>query len=324
MKRLNQFLHNEEPDIFRLRQRHYGPANLEKTIYYIEEDNESLGFFAMYRCWLEYLYFADICGYTPVICAGNHFAYREEQAINKTTNPFEYYFLQPAAVSLKEVKISNKVIRADIVHRKMVELIFTGKVCNYKYNKRYLYMMGHIVNKYMKFNDCTENYINESWQTLNFGTERVLGVHIRGTDFRAKYNNHPIYVTEDDCFKEINQLLEKNSYDKIFVATDDKRILNNFIKKYGDKICFYKDVERSSVNKSVAFSYNSRKHHKYLLGLEVIRDMYTLSKCDSLVAGISQVAICAQINKVSRGEKYKDIKIIDKGLYKNSHIFTRH
>lgn len=324
MKRLNQFLHNEEPDIFRLRQRHYGPANLEKTIYYIEEDNASLGFFAMYRYWLEYLYFADICGYTPVIHAGNNFTYREKKPVNKTTNPFEYYFLQPATISIKEAKISSKVIQSDIVHRKMVELIFTGKVCNYKYNNRYLYMMGHIVKKYIKFNDYTKRYISKSVEKLGFSNERVLGVHIRGTDFRAKYDNHPMYVTEDDCFEEINRILEKNNYNKIFVATDDKRILANFVRKYGEKIIFYKDVERSSVNKSVAFSHNSREHHKYLLGLEVIRDMYTLSKCDSLVAGISQVAICAQINKVSRGEKYKDIKIIDKGFYKNGHIFTKH
>lgn len=51
--------------------------------------------------------------------------------------------------------------------------------------------------------------------------------------------------------------------------------------------------------------------------------MYTLSMCTGLIAGISQVAICAQINKLARGEQYKDLKIIDKGINVNNHIFKR-
>ncbi|MCM1261851.1 MAG: hypothetical protein NC313_03945 [Butyrivibrio sp.] len=323
LKRLFIKKNTEETDIFKLKYKHYGVLNRDKILYYIEENNKDLGFFAMYRYWLEYLYFADICGYLPVVSAGKDFAYKEEGAVNETTNPFEYYFLQPSAISVQETRHSKQVILSDIVHRKMVELIFTGKAGNYKYNKRYLSMMSYIVKKYVHFNKYTEEYINESIKKLNFGQEKMLGIHIRGTDFRAKYNNHPVYVSEEDCFEEVEKMLKKNSYSKIFVATDDKRILSAFIKKYGGYICFYGDVERSSNNKSVAFSDNSRDNHKYLLGLEVIRDMYTLSMCNGLIAGISQVAICAQINKLARNEHYEDIKIIDKGLYKNSHYFAR-
>ena len=315
---------NKEMDMFTLRVKHFGPVNSNRIIYYIEEDSADLGFFAMYRCWLEYLYFADVCGYTPVISAGNHFTYKEEIKVNGTANAFEYYFVQPAEVSLREVKISRNVIESDLDHRKMVELILTGKVCSYKYNKRYLYMMSNIVKKYIKLNKETKDFINRGLMKLNFEKERVLGVHIRGTDFRAKYDNHPMYVTEEECFREIKLMLDKNSYSKIFLATDDERILSNFITEFGNQVCFYEDVERSSRNKSVAFSRGKRENHKYLLGLEVIRDMYTLSKCSGLVAGISQVAICAQINKLSRGEKYEEIKIIDKGLYKNGHFFSRY
>lgn len=313
----------EEKDIFQMKQKHFGPANRDKVVYRIEEDNKNLGFFAMYRYWLEYLYFADICGYTPVISAGDNFAYKEESEAAGSNNPFEYYYVQPSEVSLREVRFSNKVIFSDVAHRKMVELIFTGKVNNYKYNKQYLRMMAHIVKKYIRFNPNTERYMNENLKKLGLNKGKVLGIHIRGTDFRAKYNNHPIYISESDYFTQLNHILKKNSYEKIFVATDDKRILSNFIKEYGEQICFYKDVERSSRNKSVAFSQCNRINHKYLLGMEVIRDMYTLSMCTGLIGGVSQVAICAQINKLARNEKYEDLKIMDKGLYKNNHYFVR-
>lgn len=313
----------EETDLFRQKPRHYGQANRDKTLYYIEENNKNLGFFAMYRYWLEYLYFADICGYTPLICAGDKFAYREKNRIGKTDNPFEYYFEQPAGVNPYEAKLSNRVILSDTMHREMVELIFTGKTNNYKYNKMYLYTMGKMVKKYLKFSNETKKYIDINLKKIGIDNSKVLGVHARGTDFRAKYNNHPVYIEEEHYFTNIDRFLESNSYSQIFVATDDSNLLNNFIKRYGKRINFYDDVERSSSKRSVAFSNSNRNQHKYLLGLEVIRDMYTLSLCSDLIAGTSQVSICAQINKIARNERYGNIKIIDKGLYRNSHQFIR-
>lgn len=311
-------------DLFNQRIRHHGFANSDKIIYYIAEDDKDLGFFAMYRGWLEYLYFADVCGYVPVIKVGPDFVYQEKEKINGTDNPFEYYFLQPSLISVQSAKVSRNVINAVLSHREMVELILTGKYANYKTTKRYMKEMSYIVKKYIKFNQPTYDYISEGMKRLNIENEKVLGIHIRGTDFRAKYDNHPIYVNESECFKEIDDLFEKKRYTKIFVATDDDRILKNFVDKYGKKICYYDDVKRSSKNQSVAFSKNNRKNHKYLLGLEVIKDMYTLSMCSGLVAGISQVAICARINKMARGEQYEDIKIIDKGLNRNGHLFMRY
>lgn len=311
-------------DLFRQTPRHYGLANSDKTLYYIEEDNKNLGFFAMYRRWLEYLYFADICGYTPVISAGENFSYREKKTIYNTQNAFEYYFLQPSEVTVQEIRKSSRVVMSDVMHREMVALILTGRVNDYKYTKRYLYMMSRIIRKYVEFNKHTQSYLNESLKIIDFDDNKVLGVHIRGTDFRAKFYNHPVYVTEDECFLEIDNLLEKKEYSRIFVATDDKRILEKFSCRYGNKLVFFEDVQRGNGNRSVAFSSAPRNEHKYHLGLEVIRDMYVLSRCAGLVAGISQVAICAQIYKLSRNEHYEDIKMINKGVYKTGHGFTRY
>lgn len=309
-------------DFFQFTKRHYGIANPDKTIFYIKEDNENVGFFAMYRYWLEYIYFADICGYVPVVHAGEHFAYKEKKPVNKTKNAFEYFFKQPTKIGIASMRMSCNVVHSELLHREMVEMVLTGKICHYKYNRQYLYMMARIVKKYIHFNDNTKLYIENAIKELGIESEKVLGIHIRGTDFRAKYDNHPIYVTEDEYFEKIDELLQKRAYDKLFLATDDKRILENFIKKYGRRLCYYKDTERGDKNRSVIFDTEDREQHKYLLGLEVIRDMYTLSKCDSLIAGLSQVAICAQIHKIARGERYTTLLTIDKGIYRNSHIFN--
>lgn len=306
----------------KLEPKHFGLNNKGKTIYYICENNGALGFFAMYRYWLEYLYFADICGYSPVISAGNKFAYKEEKRVLGKSNPFEYYFYQPAEIGLKQAKLSYHVICSHILHRIIVELVYTGRYCDYLYNYNYLQAMSKIVKKHIKFNAVTRQFITSGLNKLDFKDKKIIGVHVRGTDFRSNYNRHPVSITAEDCFSEIEKMLTENKYDKIFVATDDKRILNRFLARYGNKVCYYMDVVRNDRNRSVIFEEKNAEKNKYRLGLEVIRDMYTLAKCDALVAGISQVAVCAQINKLAMEEVYENITIIDKGINKNLRSFN--
>ncbi len=308
-------------EYLKLKSEYFGKENRDKTIYYICENSGPLGFFAMYRNWLEYLYFADRCGYVPVIDAGRDFAYREKYPVCGTANPFEYYFCQPNGIGLKKARASYRVIQSDILHRNMIEITYTGKWNQYCYTPDYLRAMSKIVKKYIKFNTATRNYLKKGLRLLQIDKDRVLGVHIRGTDFRNGFNNHPVYVTENECFSAIDKIMEEGKYEKIFLATDDSRILEKFAAKYGETLRYYTDVMRSGRNKSVMLGKSGRKYHKYRLGLEVIRDMYTLAMCGGLVAGISQVAVCAQINKLAMGKKYDDLVIIDKGINRNAKNF---
>lgn len=314
----------DQIDFFQLQRKHYGFSNADKILYYINETDCTLGFFAMYRCWLEYLYFAHICGFVPVIEVGADFAYAEDKKIAGTKNSFEYYFQQPSSISVQEAMHSRRVVRSDVIHRQMVELVLTGKMFHYDCNLRYMYLMAEVIRDYLKFNCETQDYINTGMKKLGIGKIKMLGVHVRGTDFKKKYDNHPVFVTETDVFRVIDDIFEKKNYEKIFVATDDQLIQKTFERRYGDKLCFYSDVLRSSDMRSVAFHKSDRKNHKYRLGLEVIRDMYTLSQCDGFVAGISQVAVCARINKLARKEKYQDLVIIDKGINRNGRKFYQH
>ncbi len=317
------FIKNKGECRFQPEQHRLGNKNKGKIIYLIEEDNENLGFFAMYRRWIEYLYFAHICRYVPVISAGEHFAYRIAEGKKRTNNAFEYYFEQPAGISIEEAYKSNRVIFSEVWHRQMVELILLGKYDCYFYNKRYLYMMSDIVRRYVKFNRTTWNYITDGINRLGIKGNRVLGIHVRGTDFRKKFNDHPVFVSEQEVFGRIEHVISKYTYDKIFLATDDKSILNNFITRYRDFVCNYEDVLRSDNMQSVIFHKNNRRNNRQLLGLEVIRDMYTLSFCEGFVCGMSQVAVCAQMNKLARKEIYQNIEVIDHGIYKNNRNFHR-
>ena len=153
------------------------------------------------------------------------------------------------------------------------------------------------------------------------GNKKTLAVHYRGTDFKMNYDNHPICVTIEQELEMIRTAMKNDGFEQIFLATDDMSAINAFEAELAGQVVFYHDVLRGNDTTSVAFSKSNRKEHHYLLAYEVLRDMLTLSACEGLIAGVSQVSICARIAKASRGEAYQFLQIIDNGKNYNHKKF---
>jgi hypothetical protein len=289
----------------------------ETSEYYdISIDNGDCGFFAVYRYMLEYLYFADRAGLKPYI-EFRHFLYEDADLKKQISNPFEYYFVQPFG----NKQLNQRYIESRIEHKAMVSFILAGSIQHYGVSELYLQELAGMQKKYIRLNETTAGYIKEGIRKT-IGDKKLLGVHARGTDYRVGYNNHPVFVEEDNYFEKIDLILTRENWDGIFLATDDEMILDRFQKKYANSLYYYPDVCRGKERISVAFENNERKFHKYNLGLEVLRDAYTLAHCEGLVAGISQVNICARIIKKSFGVDYRTIEIIDKGIADNGKDFN--
>ncbi len=82
------------------------------------------------------------------------------------------------------------------------------------------------------------------------------------------------------------------------------------------QLLIYNDVFRSKSGLPVHKQENDRLRHKYLLGFEVLRDMYTLVKCNGFIAGRSQVSLSVQIYKKMCNEQFEDFCILDNGMQK--------
>lgn len=299
---------------------HYGTENKDKVIYIIHCFSDKYGFFATHRATLLALLFADKCDMVPVVEYGTNFLYSDSKYSHDfDKDPFEYYFKQPSSVSLKSAYKSAKVIHSHPMHVYFMELMLNGKCGTYDTKKNFYIETTKMHKKYIHLNNKTQTYINDSINSIIGGT-RVLGVHARGSDFKRKYNIHPIYVTSDEYLKAIKKELMNNSWNKIFLATDDFKMLKVFEKEFGNKLLYYSDVKRTNGQTSVAFTKSKRKYHQYRLGLEVLRDVYTLSSCRGFIAGISQVSICTRIiNAIDF--PFEFLQIIDKGRYYNSNNF---
>ncbi len=298
-------------DPLRLHVMQLGQENQGKMIY-IAKTMGCDGFFAELRFLLNELYFADKLGLAPVLTMSENSSYAEKEPINGTTNPFEYYFLQPTKVSLQSAENSFAVVEHNWIQRDFIKTDL-GFKSGYAPTDEYFDEIADLMKRYLRFNADTERKVCAVAKEL-LGEGKTLGIHIRGADFKRHYDNHPNIVTIQEYAESVEETLKEYSFDKIFLATDDSEAIEAFTAKFGDKLVYYKDVIRTSGDETVMKSNVDRPLHHYHLGLEVIRDSYTLSCCDGLIAGLSNVSIFSRLMKQSEGKVYDYLKILDKGI----------
>ena len=292
----------------------YGDKRNDDTVFFIDMEESHSGFFAEHNRLLAMLYFADKYDMKPVVKYHKGYCYAEKQPVNGTMNPFEYYFEQPSGISLEELKSFKRVFRSRKENSYEV-----NKLCDdpngYTRSEEYLNEMARITAKYIRLNSIVKEKMDaEILELLKNDAGKALAVHVRGTDFKQNFNGHPVSVGTDEYLETAVRTFESGAYDKVFLATDDSEALEKFSKQFGDKLAFYKDVVRSKGDDTVMHSRLERKNHHYLLGYEVLRDMYTLAACDGLIAGLSQVSYAARIQKKSTGKEYSDLIILNKGI----------
>lgn len=303
----------------------YGAKNQDKNIYFIDISSEYMGFGAYFRWSLEALNEAENFGFIPVIKFGKLCPYNEKENFELGTNSFEYYFKPVSDVSIKEVYDCKNVFifqQTDLKRAEKRLNIYdknSNVICGYSFDENYIKEMGRIVDKYIKLNNRTSEFIERSIGKLFAGKKqeerKILAVHIRGTDFALNWDKHPNLVKPEDYFPIIDETILKYKFNYIFLATDDSKLLTIFKEKYGDLLIYFDDVNRSDGKLNVAYVKNDRKNNNYLNGLEVVRDIYTMAYCNGLIAGLSQVSICTRIINRSLEKQFEYENIINKGIY---------
>lgn len=285
----------------------YGGQNPEKRIYVIQfDDRYGIGMCALIRFTLEKLNYADYFGFTPVVQWGTGTLYSEPEDEERTQDAFSKYFMPIGAEYALQLSESYMVAYSHISDR------LTGGV--YTIDGNELDMLSRVYKKYFALNTELSTYVDSEVSKLG-ESKKVIGVHVRGTDYNKHFKNHPVVVTKEEYLAETRKLLESGKYDKVFLATDERAVVELFERELGDRVVFYKDVYRSDGTQSVHGSNDSRERHRYKLGLEVLRDVYTLARCDALVAGLSNVPLLARVVNGASEKNYEDVVIIDHGTY---------
>lgn len=290
-----------------------------QIVYLITEQGNGMGFFAEVGVVLIKLYYAYSRGFAPYVRWGTRYLYYESEGVDGEKNAFQYYF-EPVS-DVVSIDRAAHVLQADGSHYRQVKEKF-GAV-SYDVSDEYIYAMASMMRKYIRYNKKTEKYLIQECSRLLKG-KKTIGVHYRGTDFHKQYNNHPVAVQIEQEIEKVRELLELEDYEQIFLATDEGSAICQFQEAFGDKVKVYQDVFREDGDESIAFSQSDREKHHYLLGLEVLRDEYTLVQCDALVCGYSNVTFIARIMKLAWYHKeYIHYVLINNGINHNDNYFWK-
>lgn len=274
------------------------------------------GFFAQLRWILLALNVADQLNAVPVVNWGINSAYYDSEMDNMTRNVFEYYFEPVSDVPYLDIDTCKNVLRYRTGHAQFfMEHASTWKLL-YEINQSEIEKLAEIYKKYIRLNKSTDEFIRSSLSKCLCG-KKTLGVHVRGTDYNIGFASHPTAVSPNEILKSAIEVFSKGHYEQVFLATDDINALNLFKEKFEEDFVFYSDVIRSDDNLGAHTKHVDRPLHYYKLGLEVLRDVYTLASCEGLICGLSQVSFAAQYIKLAEGERFEEIKIFNNGM--NAH-----
>lgn len=298
--------------------KNYGQKYPEKNIFYIKNDSDVRGFFSLFFLVLDALVMADRYGLTPVVEFGEHTLYYQGTKINGSRNPFEYYFEPVSEIRPDEINQCSRVLLYKDGQRNrdynQPFSVAAQMVSDNPTNNEYIASQVRVYQKYIKLKPQVQMYIDQNLMNIFKGDERLLGVHVRGTDFHKGYLNHAKAVSIEQYLDEAAKVMDSGKFDGIFLATDEERAVDVFKMRFGDKVRYYGDTLRSVTGEALHFLANTREDHKYLLGVEVLRDAMTLASCEGLIAGFSNVSLAAHVMRLAKNTEFRYFRIIDNGF----------
>ncbi|NMN67067.1 hypothetical protein VP91_00002000 [Candidatus Pelagibacter ubique] len=262
-----------------------GNKNKHKKFYIIRR-SPGAGFFSNLTYVLGHLEIAEKYRFTPVVDMKNFpTIYNEKKSINNSTNSWEYYFKKVSKYDLKEVYKSKNLIFTSNFFESHMATDMASKKNFYKLLKKYIHI---------KLNIKREIDILKKKIMTN---DKVLGVHFRGTTYKTA-RGHAFPIPLDLMIKNLDFLIKKFKYDKIFIVTEEEKYLD-YLKKYYKKKLIFLNVFRT--NKLDAFKHYPRSKHRYKLGKEILIETILLSYCSGLTfvkSNVSSAAILFSRKKI--------------------------
>lgn len=243
----------------------FGKKNKNK-IFYIIRRSPGAGIFSNVTFVLNHLQICHQFNFIPIVDMKNFTTiYNEKNKILNNLNAWEYYFQKLNKYSLEEAyKSKNVILSPNIFNQNMILDMTNQKIKKFfkkiKIKKYFINKSNSFYNKYFNYKD------------------KILGVHFRGSTYKVA-RGHAFPATSKLMIKNIDKLIKKFKYNKIFLVTEENCYLKLFKEKYGDKCIFYYSYRMNDID---SFKIYPRKMHRFKLGEESLIEAIILSKCHGL------------------------------------------
>ena len=268
------------------------------------------GLFSDYIIYLGCIHKFMQLGYVPIIDLPTFKDPFTIHQLNKSfDNLWEKYFYQPYNYTLNDVKQKGK----NIFFFKCEPDFYPNE--SVFYNSTLRYFWHSIANKYIPLKNEIMVESNNIFKKLFKDSNNILGILMRGTDYIVlKLPFHPIPPKPKLVIKDIKLLYRKNKYEWFFLATEDDRIREIFIKQFGEKLKYF------IYNKKINYNYKSKNvlsDNKNIKGnINFIKiyllNIIILSKCMDIICAQTSGSLGAFI----MNNNYRFSKVYNLGYYK--------
>ncbi|MBO4780632.1 MAG: hypothetical protein J5497_08350, partial [Selenomonadaceae bacterium] len=150
-------------------------------------------------------------------------------------------------------------------------------------------------------------------QKLFSQNDRVLGVHLRGTDYAMiKPYQHPIIPPIEFAISMILLKLEEWHCNKIFLATEDKNIMQIFKDIFGDLcVTFNREYINYTSDDWITVCRIQRDNDHFLTGKEYLLEMLLLAQCNSFIS----VRCSGAVGVMMLAEQFEHTYFFNLGTY---------
>ena len=314
----NKFINNlyikikwRERDISR------GAEYPDKKFYIIRRHSREAGLFSFFITNLGSIVKAVDEGYIPVIDMMNYPNSLIPESMVGKHNAWDDYFFQPSDYSMEDIARAKNIRLGSINAPEEYPdyNIFNNKEKMElwrRYSKEFMMVLPEHISS-------AESYIEDK-----FKGRRILGVLIRGTDYKNKRpSGHPIQPSIDMVIDRCRQVLKQKKCEYIYLATEDEEAYRDLSEAFPGKVFSYQK-NRYHITGEEYLSDQLNKNlieHKadpdeiqkaiYERNRQYLVSLIVLSKCTCLVAG----ATSGTIGTVLLSEGYEYQEIIDLGNY---------
>lgn len=313
----------------------YGKENPKKVFYvirpyYYSRPNEAIS--AVPHLLTNYYYVLQLMAYAldnkwiPVVDWENYrLPHSEDVPVNGTCNAWEYYWKQPSLYTLEEVYRSKHVILSNMnIPSGYLPHLRTPENGLEAYAKR-IVKLGTRYAKMISFNDYVQGYIDDAKRKLFPEGKQIMGVAVRGTAYlTSQGGHHAAQPTLNELAEIVSRYLEKWQPDYIFFTNEEEETVEFMQRAFGDKLLYlprkrYRDYHIYSDNKPDPTDEDLNPLYiagqRYQTNLDYVTEMALLSQCDYFLGALSNGVKVALLWNMG---KFKAMKIIDKGLNKES------
>lgn len=272
----------------------------------------SNGFYNFFNRAVRTFHYAKRNGYELLIDMKNYYTEYAGTDNYGKYNIWERYYKQPSRYSLEEAYCSENVILSKFGTEWDEERI--GDIFSEDKGKYLPHVeLGRLYSKSFCMSSVLAERIKSEKERLNW-QGNILGVLMRGTDFKNCPPRHPVMHDVNDVIDDVLRKIESKSYDLVYLATEDSEFLKIFRERIGSKLIYSEQYRTDRHDMPLMRIKFPRNNDGYLRGLEYCTVIEMLSICKGLVANCMCGGTMAALVR-NRG-RYRDILVYDDGFYK--------